>query len=138
MQDKQDKLTKIFQRAKYEPETNLTEHVWHAVTLRDEREARIKLWAFSSVMLASLAGLVPAFQMLFNDLAHSGFYDYFSLIFSDGASVLSYWKELALSLTESLPIMSIIFTLTLLFVCFLSLKYLIRQIGAGSRVLLSI
>lgn len=127
----EDKLIKIFQKAKYEPSPDLALSVWQTVIRYDKRITRLKLWVFSSALLASLVGLVPAFQILFNDLAHSGFYEYFSLIFSDGGSILSYWKELAFSIVESLPSMSILLTLSLLFVCFLSLKYLIKQIIKG-------
>jgi len=80
----------------------------------------------------SAVGLIPAFEMLLNNLAQSGFSEYFSLIFSDGGSMLTYWKELSFSLAESLPVMSIILTLSTLFVCFLSLRYLIKQIGKNN------
>jgi len=127
----ENKLVKIFKQAKYEPAQNLAFSVWHKVTLRERRITQFKLWALVSASLASLAGLVPAFQILANDLAHSGFYEYFSLIFSDGGSMFSSWRELSLSIAESLPTMSIIFILSLLFVCFLSLKYLAKLIGRG-------
>jgi hypothetical protein len=124
----ENKLTKIFKKAKYEPEANLAFSIWHTIITKEKRLTRFKSWSFGFIGLTSLAGLVPAFQILLNDLAHSGFYEYFSLLFSDGGSMLTYWKELALSLAESLPTMSIIFTLSLFFVCFLSLKYLVKQI----------
>jgi hypothetical protein len=124
----EDKLIKIFQKAKYEPESDLEQVVWSTIIARDKRTTRFKLWTYGFVGLASFAGLIPAFKILFTDLAHSGFYEYFSLIFSDTGSILSYWKELIFSLTESLPVVSIIFTLSLLFICFLSLRYLMKQI----------
>jgi glucan phosphoethanolaminetransferase (alkaline phosphatase superfamily) len=124
----QDKLTKIFKNAKYEPNPNLATSVWLVITAREKHLAQFKLWAFASAFFASLAGMIPTFQVLLNNMAHSGFYEYFSLIFSDGGSMFSYWKELILSLAESLPIMSIVFTLSLIFVFFLSLRYLMKQI----------
>jgi hypothetical protein len=124
----QNKLIKIFKKARYEPEPDLSRAVWSAILLRDKHKARFKLWAFAFTGLASLAGLVPVLKILSNDLTRSGFYEYFSLIFSDTSSILSFWKEFTFSLSESLPVMSIIFTLSLLFVCFLSARYLIKQI----------
>ena len=124
----QDKLTKIFQKAKYESDPSLASGIWLAITMREKRIAQYKLLAFALTGLASLGGLVPAFKILLGDFARSGFYEYFSLIFSDGRSILSYWKEFVFSLAESLPTMSIILTLSLIFILILSLKNLTKQI----------
>jgi hypothetical protein len=121
-------LAKIFKNAKYEPESGLAVSVLQAIILREKRIIRLKTWAFSLVEIASLAGLVPTFEMLLRDLMHSGIYEYFSLLFSDGGMMLSYWKDFSLSIAESLPTTSIIAVLSLFLICFLSLKYLARQI----------
>ena len=125
----QEKLTRIFKEAKYEPDAKLASSVWQKIVMKERSKDLVKLWSFSFVGFLSLVGLIPTLEELFNDLAHSGFYEYFSLIFSDGGSLVNYWKELLLSLAESLPVMSIIFTLSLFFICFLSLKYIVKQIG---------
>jgi hypothetical protein len=135
------KLTAIFQKVKYESDPNLTERVWHTIVMCDKHITRLKLWAFALIGFTSLVGLAPALRTLLSDLAQSGFYEYFSLIFSDSELILSYWKELFFSLAESLPTISIILTLSLLFICFLSLRYLMKQISKGhliSSVTLSI
>jgi hypothetical protein len=129
------KLTKIFQEAKYEPDSKLARAVWGAIVRRDKLITRLKLWAFALLGLVSFGGLVPATQALFDDLTRSGFYEYFSLIFSDSRSVLYYWKELSFSLAESLPIVSTIFALSLIFACFLSLRYLMKQVGRNQLIL---
>jgi hypothetical protein len=136
MQDKtpeklRAELTKIFQKAKYKSSTDQCLILWQSINLRERQTARLKSWAFAFLGLASLAGLVPAISALSTDLAQSGFNEYFSIIFSDSGSILSYWKELAFSLAESLPAISIILTLSLLFICFLSIKHLIKQLGKG-------
>ena len=128
------KLIKLFQEAKYEPDTSLADGIWHAIVIRDKYMTQIKLWAFTFMGLASLIGLVPAFKELLSDFTQSGFYEYFSLLFSDGGSMLSYWKEFVFSLVESLPTISIIFTLSLLFICFLSLRHLVKQVGKGQLI----
>jgi hypothetical protein len=130
----QDKLVKIFQKAKYEPESDLSENIWRKIITRDKKMTQIKLWAFSFFGLISLAGLVPALKVLTSDLTQSGFSEYFSLIFSDTGVILSSWKELFFSLAESLPIVSITATLLLLFVCFLSLRYLMKQIKNNNPI----
>ena len=129
MQDKiTEKLTQAFRQATYEPSLGLTDNIWRALVIHKKHNAKIKLWIFSLVGIISFAGLVPAFNTLSTDFAKSGFYEYFSLIFGNG-SILSYWKELSLSLVESLPIMSIIFTLSLIFICLFSLRHLVKQFG---------
>ncbi len=128
-------LIKVFHKAKYEEGSGLALNIWQKIVMRDRRIARLKLWAFSSIGLVSLIGLIPAGKSLFNDLGQSGLYEYFSLLFSSGNSIFSYWKELALSIAESLPIMSIILSLTLVFILFLSFKYASRQIIKGQLLL---
>jgi hypothetical protein len=127
-------LTKLFQKAKYESSPDLCLFLWQSINSREKQAARLKSWAFAFLGLASLAGLVPAFRALSSDLAQSGFYEYFSILFSDSGSVLSYWKELAFSLAESLPAISIIFTLSLFLICLLSIKHLIKQFGKGQLI----
>lgn len=131
----ENKLSKIFQKAKYEPGPDLTQIVWSKIIARNKRTAQFKLGIFAFVGFVSCAGLVPTFEKLLADLARSGFYEYFSLIFSDTGSILSYWKELIFSLAESLPVMSTISAFTLLFICFLSLKYLMKQISKEQLIL---
>lgn len=124
----QDKLTKLFQKAKYEENSILAQNVWNTIVTRDKRNIKIKLWIFTSLGFISFVGIMPVFKILLSELTQSGFYEYASLAFSDTELVLLSWRELTFSLIESLPIMSIIFTLTLLFTMFLSIKYVIKQI----------
>lgn len=122
------KLTKIFQKAKYEENSILAQNIWLTIIKREKRNTRIKLWIFASMSITSIAGLLPVVKILLNDLSQSGFYEYASLLFSDGGTILSYWKEFAFSLAESLPAMSIILSLSLIFILILSLKNFIKQI----------
>ena len=131
----ENELIKIFKKAKYEPDANLALDVWRAVMARNEEKARLKLWTFSILGLFSLAGLVPVLEMLISDFAHSGFYEYFSLIFPDGASIASSWKELMFSLAESLPTVSVMLTLSLVFVFFFSIRHAMQQVGKNRLAL---
>ena len=131
-----DKLIKAFSLVRHEPERDLPKKIWVAVVTREQRLTRLKLWIFSSVGLVSLIGLVPTFRMLFSDFAKSGLYDYLSLAFSDSRLVLSYWREFSFSVAESLPIISIISSLAIIFIFFLSIKYIMKQIMKSQSVLL--
>ena len=131
----QDRLTKVFQKAKYEENFNLGQDIWLTLIKREKRHTQIKLWLFVLAGIASLVGLVPAFKILGSDLTQSGFYEYLSLAFSDSGLILSAWKEFMFSLAESLPILSIVFTLSLVFIFFLSLKYAMKQIFRNQLLL---
>lgn len=131
------KLIKVFQKARYEEKPDLALNVWHSLVIRNKRITRLKLWAFSFVGFTSLVGLIPAWRILSSDLAQSGFYEYLSLIFSSGNSFFSYWKEFLFSVAESLPTMSIILSLSLIFTLFLSLRYIAKQIIIRSQLTLS-
>jgi hypothetical protein len=124
----EQKLIKAFQEIKYEADSNLSLTVWQAIVLHDKCIVRVKLWVFSAIGAFSLIGLVPVLKMLTSDLIQSGFYEYFSLAFSNSGSMITYWKDFLSLLAESLPIISIILSLTLIFIFFLSLKYTMREI----------
>jgi len=124
-------LVKAFHKARYEEKPDLAENIWHNIVIRNKRIIRFKLWTFSFIGFTSLIGLIPAWKALSSNLAQSGFYEYLSLIFSNSGSVLSYWKELAFSIAESLPMMSIILSLSLVFILFFSIKYATKQIIRG-------
>ena len=127
----EQKLKKSFQKIKYEMDSNLPENIWQFIVLREKNFALLKLWSFVSIGTLSFIGLIPVLTILFSDLRKSGFYEYLSIAFSSSGSLITYWKDFLLLLGESLPIMSIIATLTLIFIFFLSLKYMMRQIIKG-------
>lgn len=121
------KLTKIFSLVKHQPETNLAEDIWKDIIIKERRNTRLRLWVFSIIGSISLVGFVSVAKIMIADFAQSGFYEYFSLIFSKNA--ISLWKEIALSLAQSLPVVSITFSLTIIFIFFLSLKYVLKEIN---------
>ena len=126
----------IFKQARYEPSLELKNKIWNKILLRNKRIVYFKLISFSFVGIASLAGFIPMFKILINDFAQSGFYEYFSLAFSNGGIFSVYWKEFAFSLAESLPTMNIALLFILLFIFFLSLHNVIKQIINGQLSLI--
>ena len=123
-----ENLKNIFQSIKYEPNIELKDKIWRSLVLRNRRTTYLKMGFFSFFGIGSLLGLIPILKMLLSDFTQSGFYEYLSLAFSNGGLFSSYWKEFVYSLIESLPTMSIIFSLVLLFIFFLSLHFIIKQI----------
>jgi hypothetical protein len=130
----EDKLTHIFQKARYETSPGLGMDIWRNIARRNKKAAQIKLWSFAAVTLLSLVLLIPAANTLALDFSKSGFYEYFSLIFSGGSGAIAYWRELGFSILESLPAMSIIFVLSLVFFLFLSIRQIFKQINRGQII----
>jgi len=99
---------------------------------RQERLAalRKRLIIFSIGLIASLAAFIPALRLMQQSLAESGFAQFFSLIFSDFGIVLTYWQNFALTLLESLPVLSVAAFLATIFIFLESLKFLVRDTKA--------
>jgi len=121
-------LREVFSRVNLKPNAGLADNIWNSIVMREKRIAKLKLGLFSLIGMLSLVGAVPVFKTLITDFTQSGFYEYFSLLFSSGSALASSWKELIYSLAESLPIFSIILSFMVVFVFFLSLRYVLQQI----------
>ena len=121
-------IKKAFANVKIKPDFDLKDKIWNHLLLRNKRIAYFKLISFSSISIASILGFIPMFKILASDFAQSGFYEYLSLTFSNGGLFSKYSQDFIYSLAESLPTMSIIFSLTIIFVFFLSLRYVMKQI----------
>ena len=123
----ENKLKKAFQTAAYHPELRLADDIWRNILRQEKKILRLKIWTYSVISLGSLVALVPSIKILLADLAQSGFYDYISLIFSDSRSIVSYWKEFIFSLGESLPVISILISLSLLFIFLKTVQSITNQ-----------
>ncbi len=121
-------LKESFIRVKYEPENNLKDKIWQRIVIQNRRILYFKTVSFSILGISSLLALIPVVKILISDFTNSGFYEYLSLAFSKDGLFSSYSKEFIFSLAESLPTISIVASLSLLFLFFLSLKYIARQI----------
>ena len=129
-------LTKAFQKASYYPESRLSGSILLVISAKERKSARIKLWAYSIIGAFSFAGLFPSVKLLLSQFSQSGFYQYLSLAFSDSRAV-SYWKEITLSITESIPMTSLILSLALVFIFILSLRFIARNIRLRPKLLVA-
>jgi hypothetical protein len=93
-------------------ELEVPQAVYEALCLKiatlERRAARVHAVIFGLLSLVSLAALVPALQYAGDQFYASGFYEYFRLMFSDSAFVLTYWREFGLMLFDSLPSLAIL------------------------------
>lgn len=98
------------------PPKELLDAVLSRVRLEQKRAARREIFLVGSLALGSLVAIIPAISYFLNSLIQSSFYQYLSLVFSDGTSVLTFWKEMIMSLAESLPLLGLVGVLTIVVV----------------------
>lgn len=91
-----------------------------AVVARIQKEqarlARLRTTLYSVGMFLSLGAGSLVTISLARSLRASGFYEYVSLAFSGDSSFLVYWRELSLSILESVPFVTVLTFLVVLFV----------------------
>jgi len=121
-----EKLFKNLNRL--EPPQFLMGNILAAIEIKKRRAARLRLALFGSFALASLTALIPAVQYFIAEISQSGFYQYFSLLFSDWNLVITYWNDFVLSLAEALPVLAITSVLSAVFVFLGSLRLAVNQI----------
>ncbi|MFA5021238.1 MAG: hypothetical protein WC517_04240 [Patescibacteria group bacterium] len=118
------------------------EDLFNRIMARIEREkiktARRKAVFFAGTFLISVLASWPSFNLLRADLAASGFLDYLSLVFSDFGIVAVYWQSFSLALLETLPLISVIISLTLVWIMLESLKLLVRDFKNTFKPVLAI
>ena len=66
---------------------------------------RIRISLHGAVAAGSVVMFVTALQYASAEASQSGFFDYVSLLVSDGKYLASSWKEISVTMLESAPIM---------------------------------
>lgn len=95
-----------------EPPQGLQTRILARIDIEEKRFAKIRTLAFSGSAAASFGLSLWAVVYLVNSVRETGFWQYFSLIFSENGAMLAYWRELSFSLAESLPITGLIIFLS--------------------------
>lgn len=74
---------------------------------REQRRAAfLRLTFVVPMAFLSSAAVVFSFKYLADEIAQSGLPQYLSVIFSDGGTALTYWKEFSISIADQLPVLS--------------------------------
>ena len=81
---------------------NLEQDIINKIKKLERRSLVIKQSIYSLVSVISLIGTVFSFSYLINIIEVAGAFEYATLIFYD-MRVITYWKELSLSVAESVP-----------------------------------
>ncbi len=113
-----------------EPPAALYRKVFSYITLRQQRLARVHAFLLGMLTVFSGIVLVPALQYVAAEFYASGFYEFASLALSDHTLFLSAWRELTLSMLESLPSVALL----LLFAVGTSLTWSLTRTIANARV----
>lgn len=110
------------------PHKGLLKRVLQCINKKQRLFIIRRVIAFSLALVISLLAFFPAFRMLSQNIFDSGFIYFASLIFSDFSIVIIHWKIFTLTLLETLPIISLILFLIVLFLFLESVKYLSKNI----------
>lgn len=125
-----DNYEKLFQNLeRLEPSEKLRTCILTRIDFKKKRFVAIRLMFSVLVATASLVAVIPSFQYVAREFSQSGFYRYFSLIFSDSGAVIASRREFALSLIESLPVTEVAIFLVVIFVFLISAKLAIKNIN---------
>ncbi len=82
-----------------------------------------KFFVFLAILIISVVLVAAAFFIFNSELAESESGSLFSLLFSDTVIVLLYYKYFILAILESMPIVSIVISLTALILVMISLRF---------------
>jgi hypothetical protein len=72
----------------------------------ERRRLFFKQGIYELISIISFLSIIPATVYIVDSFSTSGIYEYISLIFTN-IETLSYWKELSLSLLESIPFLGL-------------------------------
>lgn len=122
-----ENLSKLLKQAKNHPGTGLPDDVWRVIQIKQARDLKRESFIYSIIGILSLGGFIFVSISLKKQFSASGFFQYVSLIFSDGNLLATYWKEYLLSLVDSLPVASLGAFTFLLVSMLISLKKVIHQ-----------
>lgn len=101
-------------------EDRISQRVFQTMEKQRQLHLRAQLVAESIVSIVTFASFVPLTLSLTQSLEQSGFFGYVSVLFSGDAGIALYWKELGLSIVESLPLLTISLALSVALVFIIS------------------
>jgi len=119
---------KIFRQIdEKKPARDLPGKILARIHTAKRRSARIHFFALSALSTVSFVALFPAFRFTMEEFSRTGFYEFFSLAFSDTATILPLWKTFVLSLAETLPVLALAIFFSVLFILLESLRSAVKN-----------
>ncbi len=111
-----------------EPTNGLLEKICSHIQKEERSFVVRRIALFATIFAICTLAFAPTLRMLEDDVTHSGFLNFFSLLFSDSLIVTSYWQSFVMSLLESVPTISLALFLAVVLGILESLKYLTHDI----------
>ncbi|WP_420266682.1 hypothetical protein [Candidatus Magnetominusculus dajiuhuensis] len=90
-----------------EPNENLKSSIINRIKKEEIKRAIYRVVLDSAISLISVSIAIIYIVNIIKDAYQSGLFDYISLLFSDGASIISFWQSYVMSVVETLPIIPI-------------------------------
>lgn len=101
----------------------LASRILSKIDAEKTQRTTVKVFISRFFALASFVAILPVIFNVFNQFQNSGFGNYLALFFTDTNIAVMYWKDLLLSLIESVPMFEMTILLVLLLVLSISIKY---------------
>lgn len=101
------------------------QHIQKRMLARDRQQG----YFWGTFFVFSLGAFISSAVYAYDAFKASNFGSYFSLIFSDTGSIAHWWKQLGLSLIESLPLLGVITLLASISVLLWSLRKFAKHTG---------
>ncbi|HEX7724544.1 MAG TPA: hypothetical protein VF438_02290 [Candidatus Paceibacterota bacterium] len=118
-----------FEAMTSEAQSRVSAQVMQRITARRMAHVRTAATLYGLTTLLGMVLLVPAISYTVSLAQESGFMSYISLLVSDGADLLSWWRPFVLSVLESAPIVGTVLVLAAILVCGYSIPRLIADIN---------
>jgi hypothetical protein len=122
-----ENLSKLFKQTYDHPESRLSDDIWYAIQAKRTKSLKMQSLIYGITGIISLGCFVFMIFYMKKQFVSSGFFQYMSLIFSDGNLFATYWKEYLLSLADSLPVASLGASAFLLLSVLVSLRKALKQ-----------
>ena len=116
------RISNLLKETKEIPSLYIKGCVWSIVESRIQKINRRNALVFSFASITSITALLFVSVKTYQDLLSSGILNYFSLLLSDWVTIGSLWKEFSYVILESLPAVSAVLMLSVIFIVMLSIK----------------
>lgn len=128
----QDQYDSLFSRLReIHPPAQLASGVLMRIQTLQQRSRRRRFMVSVVAAWVSALGAISASGLLVVELLRSGFGQYASLVFSDGAAVLAAWQDYATLLVETFPWASLTVALASVFALITSLRLIPHTLTNG-------
>ncbi|MFA6227422.1 MAG: hypothetical protein WC631_03025 [Candidatus Paceibacterota bacterium] len=111
-----------------EPSENLRSSIINRIEMEEKRDVVYRIVLGGTISLASMSMMIVYVLNIIKDAYQSGLSEYISLLFSDGALLISYWQTYTMSIIESLPVVPITIVVVSILIFVWSINMIITSI----------